>query len=204
SRGCGACARGDSRARRGGRGRGRDFLPILHRQVMDAATEVSKSFPLLVIGAGHAGCEAASIAARLGIRVGLVTMSLDAIAHMPCNPAIGGLAKGHLVREIDALGGEMGKATDETSIQSRVLNRTQGPAVWGLRAQCDKEQYNQRMKNTVLRQPGLAVKQALVERLVVEGGAIKGVITQYGEAIQAKAVVVTTGTFLNALMHIGE
>ncbi len=131
-------------------------------------------------------------------------MNPDTVAKMSCNPAVGGLAKGHLVREIDALGGEMGKATDETSIQSRVLNRTQGPAVWGLRAQCDKDLYNQRMRETVLRQPGLSVRQGTVERLVVEDGAVKGVITQYGEEIRSKAVVVTTGTFLNALMHIGE
>jgi tRNA uridine 5-carboxymethylaminomethyl modification enzyme len=131
-------------------------------------------------------------------------MNPDTVAKMSCNPAIGGLAKGHLVREIDALGGEMGKATDATSIQSRVLNKTQGPAVWGLRAQCDKELYNQRMRETVLRQPGLSVKQATVEKLIVENGAVKGVLTQYGEEIRAKAVVITTGTFLNGLMHIGE
>ncbi len=162
------------------------------------------TYDVLVVGAGHAGCEAALACARMGLSTALLTMNPDTIAKMSCNPAVGGLAKGHLVREIDALGGEMGKATDETSIQSRVLNRTQGPAVWGLRAQCDKEQYNQRMKNTVLRQPGLMVKQALVEKLVVENGIIKGVVTQYGDELKAKAVVVTTGTFLNALMHIGE
>ena len=162
------------------------------------------SYDVLIVGAGHAGCEAALASARMGLSVALLTMNPDTIAKMSCNPAVGGLAKGHLVREIDALGGEMGKATDETSIQSRVLNKTQGPAVWGLRAQCDKEQYNQRMKNTVLRQPNLTVTQAMVERLVIEKGVVKGVVTQYGDEIKAKAVVVTTGTFLNALMHTGE
>ncbi|HEY5039811.1 MAG TPA: tRNA uridine-5-carboxymethylaminomethyl(34) synthesis enzyme MnmG, partial [bacterium] len=142
--------------------------------------------------------------ARMGLETALLTMNPDTVAKMSCNPAIGGLAKGHLVREIDALGGEMAKATDETSIQSRILNRTQGPAVWGFRAQCDKELYNQRMKQTVMRQENLSVKQAMVERLIVEGGAVKGAITQYGEHIKAKAVVITTGTFLNGLMHIGE
>ena len=162
------------------------------------------SYDVIVIGAGHAGCEASLACARMGLSTALLTMNPDTVAKMSCNPAIGGLAKGHLVREIDALGGEMGKATDATSIQSRVLNKTQGPAVWGLRAQCDKELYNQRMRETVLRQPGLSVKQATVERLVVENGVVKGVVTQYGEEIRAKAVVVTTGTFLNGLMHIGE
>ena len=162
------------------------------------------SYDVLIVGAGHAGCEAALASARMGLSTALLTMNPDTIAKMSCNPAVGGLAKGHLVREIDALGGEMGKATDETSIQSRVLNKTQGPAVWGLRAQCDKEQYNQRMKNTVLRQPNLTVTQAMVERLVIEKGVIRGVVTQYGDQIKAQAVVVTTGTFLNALMHTGE
>ncbi len=165
---------------------------------------LSSSYDVVVVGAGHAGCEASLACARMGLATALLTMNPDTVAKMSCNPAVGGLAKGHLVREIDALGGEMGKATDATSIQSRVLNRTQGPAVWGLRAQCDKELYNQRMRETVLRQPNLSVKQATVERLVVEGGAVKGVLTQYGEEIRAKAVVLTTGTFLNGLMHIGE
>ncbi len=164
----------------------------------------SSSYDVIIVGAGHAGCEAALACARMGLSTALLTMNPDTIAKMSCNPAIGGLAKGHLVREIDALGGEMGRATDETSIQSRVLNRTQGPAVWGLRAQCDKEQYNQRMKNTILRQPGLSVLQAMVDRLMVVNGVVKGVVTEFGDEIKAKAVVVTTGTFLNGLMHIGE
>jgi tRNA uridine 5-carboxymethylaminomethyl modification enzyme len=165
---------------------------------------VSSSYDVLIVGAGHAGCEAALACARMGLETALLTMNPDTIAKMSCNPAVGGLAKGHLVREIDALGGEMAKATDATSIQSRILNRTQGPAVWGFRAQCDKELYNQRMKQVVTGQPGLTVRQAMVQRLVVEGGVVKGVITLYGEEIKAKAVVITTGTFLNGLMHIGE
>jgi tRNA uridine 5-carboxymethylaminomethyl modification enzyme len=167
-------------------------------------TFVSSSYEVIVVGAGHAGCEAALICARMGLETVLFTMNPDTIAKMSCNPAIGGLAKGHLVREIDALGGEMAKATDATSIQSRILNRTQGPAVWGFRAQCDKELYNQRMKQIVTSQPGLTLRQAMVQRLVVEGGVAKGIITQQGEEIRAKAVILTTGTFLNGLMHIGE
>jgi len=165
---------------------------------------VSSSYDVIIVGAGHAGCEAALACARMGLETALLTMNPDTIAKMSCNPAVGGLAKGHLVREIDALGGEMAKATDATSIQSRILNRTQGPAVWGFRAQCDKELYNQRMKQVVMGQPSLTVRQATVQRLVVEGGVVKGVVTQYGEEIKAKAVVITTGTFLNGLMHIGE
>ena len=165
---------------------------------------VSSSYDVIIVGAGHAGCEAALACARMGLETAILTMNPDTIAKMSCNPAVGGLAKGHLVREIDALGGEMGKATDATSIQSRILNRTQGPAVWGFRAQCDKELYNQRMKQVVTGQLGLTVRQATVERLVVEDGTVRGVITQYGEEIKTKAVVITTGTFLNGLMHIGE
>jgi tRNA uridine 5-carboxymethylaminomethyl modification enzyme len=164
----------------------------------------SSSYDVIVVGAGHAGCEASLACARMGLSTALLTMNPDTVAKMSCNPAIGGLAKGHLVREIDALGGEMGRATDETSIQSRVLNKTQGPAVWGLRAQCDKELYNERMRRTVLGQPGLAVRQGTVEGLLVKEGKAAGVRTQYGEEIHARAIILTTGTFLNGLMHIGE
>jgi tRNA uridine 5-carboxymethylaminomethyl modification enzyme len=167
-------------------------------------TFVFSSYDVIVVGAGHAGCEAALVCSRMGLSTLLLTMNADTVAKMSCNPAIGGLAKGHLVREIDALGGEMGKATDDTSIQSRILNKTQGPAVWGLRAQCDKELYIQRMKRAALGQSGLALRQATVEKLIVENGVVKGVITQCGEEIKSKAVVITTGTFLNGLMHIGE
>lgn len=161
-------------------------------------------YDVIVVGAGHAGCEAALACARMGLDTALVSMNLDTIAKMSCNPAIGGLAKGHLVREIDALGGEMAKATDETSIQSRILNRTQGPAVWGYRAQCDKDLYNQRMRQTILRQTGLTLRQAMVERLIIESGTVQGVFTQFGEEIFSKTVIITTGTFLNGLMHVGE
>jgi tRNA uridine 5-carboxymethylaminomethyl modification enzyme len=167
-------------------------------------TFVSSSYDVIVVGAGHAGCEAALVCARMGMSTLLLTMNADTVSKMSCNPAIGGLAKGHLVREIDALGGEMGKATDDTSIQSRVLNKTQGPAVWGLRAQCDKELYVQRMKKIVTSQHDLTLRQATVERLVEENGMVKGILTQCGEEIKSKAVVITTGTFLNGLMHIGE
>ncbi len=165
---------------------------------------VSSNFDVVVVGAGHAGCEAALACSRMGMETALITMNPETIAKMSCNPAIGGLAKGHLVREIDALGGEMGKATDETSIQSRILNKTQGPAVWGLRAQCDKELYIQRMKQTVFHQARLTVVKAMVERLLVARDQVEGVRIQSGEEIKAKAVIITTGTFLNGLMHIGE
>ncbi len=168
------------------------------------SVQSSSTYDVVVVGAGHAGCEAALACARMGLNTAFITMNLDTIAKMSCNPAIGGLAKGHLVREIDALGGEMAKATDETSIQSRVLNRTQGPAVWGLRAQCDKELYNQRMRQIVLHQKGLTLRQAMVERLLITNSIVQGVLTQFGEEIRAKAVVITTGTFLNGLMHVGE
>ena len=171
---------------------------------MDAGTEVSKSFPLLVIGAGHAGCEAASIAARLGIRVGLVTMSLDAIAHMPCNPAIGGLAKGHLVREIDALGGLMGRMADAAGIQFKLLNRGRGPAVWSPRAQEDKARYRALVRAHLESTPEIELVQEQVVALEVEGGRVLGVRLASGAVVRADRVIVTPGTFLNGLMHIGE
>jgi len=171
---------------------------------MDAGTEVSKSFPLLVIGAGHAGCEAASIAARLGIRVGLVTMSLDAIAHMPCNPAIGGLAKGHLVREIDALGGLMGRMADAAGIQFKLLNRGRGPAVWSPRAQEDKARYRALVRAHLESTPEVELVQEQVVALEVEGGRVLGVRLASGAVVRADRVIVTPGTFLNGLMHIGE
>jgi tRNA uridine 5-carboxymethylaminomethyl modification enzyme len=162
------------------------------------------SYAVIVVGGGHAGCEAALACARMNLETILLTMNPDTIAKMSCNPAIGGLAKGHLVREIDALGGEMAKMTDATSIQSRILNRTQGPAVWGFRAQCDKDLYNQTMKQCVMSQPCLKIKQASVESLLIRESQVYGVRTHYGEEIYARAVILTTGTFLNGLMHIGE
>lgn len=161
-------------------------------------------YPLLVIGAGHAGCEAACIAAAMGVEVGLVTMSLDSIAHMPCNPAIGGLAKGHLVREIDALGGLMGRMADRAGIQFKMLNRGRGPAVWSPRAQEDKALYRALVRERLERSPAIALVQAQVVSFTVWNGAVRGVTTSDGETIEAGAVIVTPGTFMNGLMHIGD
>jgi tRNA uridine 5-carboxymethylaminomethyl modification enzyme len=172
--------------------------------MVERPSQIAKSFPLLVIGAGHAGCEAASIAARLGIRVGLVTMSLDAIAHMPCNPAIGGLAKGHLVREIDALGGLMGRMADRAGIQFKLLNRGRGPAVWSPRAQEDKAHYRALVRAHLESTPEIEIVQEQVVALEVADGRVRGVRLANGAVIEAERVVVTPGTFLNGLMHIGE
>jgi len=161
-------------------------------------------FDIVIIGAGHAGCEAACIAATMGVEVGLVTMSLDSIAHMPCNPAIGGLAKGHLVREIDALGGIMGRIADRAGIQFKMLNRGRGPAVWSPRAQEDKALYRALVREHLARTPRITVIAAQVTELVVEGGVARGVRTATGETLEAQAVVVTPGTFLNGLLHIGD
>ena len=162
------------------------------------------AYPLLVVGAGHAGCEAACAAAAMGVEVGLVTMSLDAIAHMPCNPAIGGLAKGHLVREIDALGGIMGRLADLAGIQFKMLNRGRGPAVWSPRAQEDKALYRSLARARLDRTTGITLIEAQVTSFLVEGGAVRGVSTADGATIAAEAVVVTPGTFLNGLLHIGD
>jgi len=161
-------------------------------------------FPILVIGAGHAGCEAACIAAKMGVEVGLVTMSLDSIAHMPCNPAVGGLAKGHLVREIDALGGIMGRMADRAGIQFKMLNRGRGPAVWSPRAQEDKALYRAIVREHLERTPSITVIQAQVVRLLVADGAVRGAHTADGRTLEAQAIVVTPGTFLNGLLHIGD
>ncbi|HEV8128952.1 MAG TPA: tRNA uridine-5-carboxymethylaminomethyl(34) synthesis enzyme MnmG, partial [Candidatus Eisenbacteria bacterium] len=161
-------------------------------------------FPLLVIGAGHAGCEAACIAARMGVEVGLVTMSFDSIAHMPCNPAIGGLAKGHLVREIDALGGIMGRMADRAGIQFKMLNRGRGPAVWSPRAQEDKALYREIMRAHLDATPEVTLLQAAVTDFVVRDGRIEGVETADGMVLEAGAVIVTPGTFLNGLLHVGD
>ncbi len=161
------------------------------------------SYDVVVIGAGHAGCEAALAAARLGCATLLVTLDREKIALMPCNPAIGGVGKGHLVREIDALGGEMGKVIDRTGIQFRVLNASKGPAVQGNRAQADKKLYKDAMRQVLEAQPGLTLREAEVEELVIEEGAVRGLRTADGDEVAAPAVVITTGTFLNGLIHIG-
>jgi tRNA uridine 5-carboxymethylaminomethyl modification enzyme len=161
-------------------------------------------FDVLVIGGGHAGCEAAAAAARLGARTALVTHSFATIGEMSCNPAIGGLGKGHLVREIDALDGLMGRVADLAGIQFRVLNRSKGPAVQGPRAQADRRLYREAMQEAIRATPNLEVIEAAVEDLIVEHGEAAGVVTTDGRRIAAGAVVLTTGTFLNGLIHIGE
>jgi tRNA uridine 5-carboxymethylaminomethyl modification enzyme len=161
-------------------------------------------YDVVVVGAGHAGCEAARACARMGLRTAMVTMNLDLIAQMSCNPAIGGIAKGHLVREIDALGGLMGELADSVGIQFRLLNTSRGPAVWSPRAQMDKKMYRVRMREVLEREPNLRIKQAEVASLVLEGNRAAGVRLRDGRSIAAGAVIVTTGTFLNGLAHVGE
>src|SRR5580658_4834420 len=162
------------------------------------------NYDVIVAGAGHAGCEAARACARLGLKTAMVTMNLDLIAQMSCNPAVGGIAKGHLVREIDALGGIMGEITDAVGIQFRLLNTSRGPAVWSPRAQCDKKQYRLRMRDILENEPNLRILQAEVAQLIVEKRRVTGVQLRDGRLLQCEAVVITTGTFLNGLAHIGE
>src|SRR5437588_482650 len=163
-----------------------------------------KSYDVIVVGAGHAGSEAALAAARMGCQTLLLSINLDTIGQMSCNPAVGGLAKGHLVREIDALGGEMGKATDMTGLQFRMLNYKKGPSVWAPRAQCDKKAYQFRLKWICEREPGLDVKQGQVARLLHKNSQAYGIQTTLGVQYVGRAVVITTGTFLRGLMHIGS
>jgi len=162
-----------------------------------------QKYQVIVVGGGHAGCEAALAAARLECKTLLITMNLDTIGLMSCNPAVGGLAKGQLVKEIDALGGEMGKATDSTGIQFRRLNTSKGPAVWSSRAQADRQKYRLYMKSVLEKQSHLHLKQGLVERILVEGDTVVGVETFTGESYPGEAVIITPGTFLNGLIHIG-
>src|SRR5258708_918494 len=191
-------------------------------------------FEVVVVGAGHAGCEAAMAAARMGLKTALFTLNVDLIAQMSCNPAIGGIAKGHLVREVDALGGIMGEITDAVGIQFRLLNTSRGPAVWSPRAQCDKQAYRLKMREVLESQANLKIKQAEVSDVVLEslvdgrrsfagpdenGGAttndqrlmtndssriIRGVLLRDGRRVSADVVIITTGTFLNGLIHCGE
>jgi tRNA uridine 5-carboxymethylaminomethyl modification enzyme len=174
----------------------------------------TEQYDVVVVGAGHAGCEAAMAAARMGLKTALFTLNVDLIAQMSCNPAVGGIAKGHLVREVDALGGIMGEVTDAVGIQFRLLNTSRGPAVWSPRAQCDKQQYRVKMREVLESQPNLFIKQAEVAELMVEEEEsvenpstkkiVRGIKLRDGRTVGANAVIVTTGTFLNGLIHCGE
>jgi tRNA uridine 5-carboxymethylaminomethyl modification enzyme len=160
-------------------------------------------YDIIVVGGGHAGCEAALATARMGVRTLLLTIDRDKIGQMSCNPAVGGIAKGHLVKEIDALGGEMGRTTDRAGIQFRMLNTSKGPAVRALRAQCDKKLYRLAIQQTLREQPNLDVGCGTVDRLLVDGDTIVGLVTESGDRISAQAVILTSGTFLKGLIHIG-
>ncbi len=172
--------------------------------------EFTEQFDVVVVGAGHAGCEAAMAAARMGLKTALFTLNVDLIAQMSCNPAVGGIAKGHLVREVDALGGIMGEVTDAVGIQFRLLNTSRGPAVWSPRAQCDKQAYRLKMREVLESQSNLKIKQAEVADLIIEHTAgserrtAAGIRLRDGRTVGASAVIVTTGTFLNGLIHCGE
>jgi len=187
-----------------------------HVGFLRQALQFTEQFEVVVVGAGHAGCEAAMAAARMGLKTALYTLNVDLIAQMSCNPAIGGIAKGHLVREVDALGGIMGEVTDAVGIQFRLLNTSRGPAVWSPRAQCDKQAYRLRMREVLESQPNLKIKQAEVAELLIQSFSSSaesleasarrclGIRLRDGRTVGAAAVIVTTGTFLNGLIHCGE
>ena len=165
---------------------------------------MKEKYDIVVVGAGHAGCEAACAAAQMGARTLLITMDMNKIAQMSCNPAVGGIAKGQIVREIDALGGHMGQVTDQTTLQFRMLNRSKGPAMWSPRAQCDRGRFIWAWRHVVENQSNLSIWQDQVKELLVEDGRVAGVETYLGVTFQARCVVITAGTFLNGLMHIGR
>ena len=160
-------------------------------------------YDVIVVGAGHAGCEAACAAARLGSCTLLITIDMNKIAQMSCNPAVGGIAKGQIVREIDALGGQMGIVTDRSSIQFRMLNRSKGPAMWSPRSQSDRQQFILEWRAVLENMPNLYMWQDSVDEFIIEGGVVKGVKTALGMTFNAQAVILTAGTFLNGLMHVG-
>src|SRR5581483_2266096 len=194
------------------------FSSANHRDHLTMSTETERVLPnppgegqyeVIVVGAGHAGCEAALASARMGRKTLLLTMNLDSVALMPCNPSMGGPAKGHLIKEIDALGGEIGRNTDRTFIQVRLLNTSKGPAVQALRAQCDKQAYRLSMKYALESVPSLELKQATVTRLLAEQDAdgrshVCGVVTGAGAQLRASAVILTMGTFINGRLVVGE
>lgn len=161
-------------------------------------------YDVIIIGGGHAGCEAATASANMGAKTCLITMDMNKVGQMSCNPAIGGIAKGQIVREIDALGGQMGLITDATAIQFRMLNKGKGPAVWSPRAQCDRGKYIWEWRKVLDHTPNLDIWQDEARELIVENGEAVGVITVWGVEFRAKSVVITAGTFLNGLMHIGR
>jgi tRNA uridine 5-carboxymethylaminomethyl modification enzyme len=163
-----------------------------------------QTYDVIVVGAGHAGCEAAVAAANMGSKVLLVTMNMQTIAQMSCNPAMGGVAKGQIVREIDALGGYSGIVTDESAVQFRMLNLSKGPAMWSPRAQSDRMQFAQKWRMMLEDHPNIDFWQDMVKELIVEDGRVKGVVTGMGLSINSTSVVLTNGTFLNGIIHIGE
>lgn len=162
------------------------------------------NYDVIVVGAGHAGCEAATASAKLGAKTCLITMDMNKIAQMSCNPAIGGIAKGQIVREIDALGGQTGIVTDRCALQFRMLNRSKGPAVWSPRAQCDREKFIRTWRGIVENTENLHIWQDQVKELLVDKGEVKGVSTFLGAEFRSRCVIITAGTFLNGLMHIGR